>query len=98
MNLKLVVASMSVLGLVTCPAFAAHHSKHKMKHKVAAHRDYKDMGSLPVQAEPVCIISQNTVIMDGMTQSYGRSMPNPCNPGWYNRIQMSGGVNVDLGK
>ncbi|EKD71644.1 MAG: hypothetical protein ACD_46C00139G0012 [uncultured bacterium] len=99
MNLKLVVASMSILGLISCPVFAAHQTKHKkMKHQqMAEHRDYKDMGSLPVQ-EPVCTISQNSVIMDGMTQSYGRSMPNPCNPGWFNRIQFSGGVNVDIGK
>jgi len=98
MNLKLVVASMSVLGLVSCPVLAASHSKHKHKHQTAS-RDYKDMGTMPVQKdEPVCTISQNTVIMDGMTQNYGRSVPNPCNPGWFNRVQMAGGVNVDIGK
>ena len=34
MNLKLVVASMSILGLVSCPVFAATHAKkkHHKKH------------------------------------------------------------------
>jgi hypothetical protein len=120
MNLKLVVASMSILGLVSCPVFAAttttttnakkhHHKHHKvMKHHVAE-TDYKGMGNLPVQPAPeVCTISQTAMIMDRMTQStpdvtssgmaVGRSMPNPCNPGWFNRVQFSGGINVDLGK
>jgi hypothetical protein len=44
------------------------------------------------------MISQNSVIMTDMTQNVGRSWPNPCNPGWFNRISVSGGVNVDLGK
>jgi hypothetical protein len=99
MNLKLVVASMSVLGLVSCPVFAAHakHHKHKsaMKDTQAmapvATRDYKDMGA-------ICTISQATMIMNSADQNTGRSLPNPCNPGWFNRIQMSGGLNVDLGK
>jgi hypothetical protein len=58
MKLKLVVASMSVLGLLSCPAFAADAPKHKkhyrhhhkMTRKVAATHDYKDMGALPVQS------------------------------------------------
>jgi hypothetical protein len=100
MNLKLVVATMSILGLVSCPAFAATHSKHKHKVKhqaVAATQDYKDMGSFK-DAGALCTISQAALVMDGMTQNVGRSMPNPCNPGWFNRLQFSGGVNVDLGK
>ncbi len=107
MKLKLVVASMSVLGLVSCPVFAAttpskhkhHHKAHKMmvvqQKPVVAHPDYKDM-SMP--AVEVCSISQASMIMDGMTQNVGRALPNPCNPGWFNRIQISGGVNVDIGK
>ena len=101
MNFKLVVA-MSVLGLVSCPVFAAttvkHKHHHKMRHHAVAHHDYKDMGSLPVQPVELCAISQTSMIMDEMTQSMGRSMPSPCNPGWFNRIQVSGGMNVDLGK
>ena len=98
-KLKLVVASMSVLGLVSCPVLAAAGSKHKHKHhQVASHeyKDYKDMGALPV--EPVCVISQASMTLDEMTQNIGRSMPSPCNPGWFNRIQITGGVNVDVGK
>jgi len=104
MNLKLVVASMSVLGLVSCPVFAAttntnnnyHH--HKMVKHHVAHHDYKDMG--PVQPAPVevCTVTPTTVLMEEMTQNYGRAIPNPCNPGWFNRIAVTGGVNVDLGK
>lgn len=100
MNLKLVVASMSILGLVSCPVFAAttNAKKHQKvtHHKVhqVAEPDYKGMGPAP----EVCTISQSAMIMDEMTQSMGRSMPNACNPGWFNRIQFSGGVNVDLGK
>ncbi len=99
MNLKLVVASMSVLGLVSAPALAGH--KHKsMKHQVAAHRDYKDMGSLPVQPAPeaVCTVSANSMIMTEMSQNVGRSLPNPCMPDWFKRIALSGGANFDLGK
>ncbi len=99
MNLKLVVASMSVLGLVTCPAFATqtqtkHHHRHH-KAKPVVHRDYKGMVPAPVE---VCTISNATLIMDKTTQNEGRALPNPCNPGWFNRIALSGGVNVDFGK
>jgi hypothetical protein len=103
MNLKLVVASMSVLGLVSCPVFAATSPKHKHHHRmmkakdVQERHDYKDMGALPV-VEAACTLSQASVILDSTTQSIGRSMPNPCNPGWFNRIQFSGGLNVDVGK
>jgi hypothetical protein len=61
---------------------------------VVAPANYK--GEIP--APEVCTISQPTLILDETTQSLGRAMPNPCNPGWYNRIQVSGGVNFDLGK
>jgi hypothetical protein len=98
MKLKLVVASMSVLGLVSCPVFAANTTMHKHHHKHhAAHHDYKDMGALPYK-DQVCTISENMMIMADMTHNLGRALPNPCNPGWFNRIAMSGGVNFDLGK
>lgn len=100
MNLKLVVASMSVLGLVSCPVLAAKH-KHKAKHHtMAAAADYKDMGSLPVAPakDQICTIPQSTVMMTEMSQNVGRSLPNPCMPDWYKRIFVSGGINVDLGK
>ena len=107
MKLKLVVASMSILGLASCPVFAAHANSNKHHHKShhvmaaqpAAHQDYKDMGAIPAAAPvEVCTLSQPYMVMDGMSQNLGRAMPNPCNPGWFNRIQVSGGVNVDLGK
>lgn len=110
MNLKLVVASMSILGLVSCPVFAATQSKsnmHHKHHKMVKEVDYKGMGNL-VPAPEVCTISQSAMIVDRMTQStpdvtsqglgLGRSMPNPCNPGWFNRVQFTGGINVDMGK
>src|SRR5579862_4658193 len=97
MNLKLVVASMSVLGLVSCPVFAAStEAKHRLHHKHHVAHEYKEYKD--VLPEPVCTISQNAMIMSSMDQDVGRAMPNPCNPGWFNRLQFSGGVNVDLGK
>lgn len=145
MKLKLVVASMSLLGLVSCPVFAAtdattttdssattatatatstdtttttatapvkkphvkHHVRvhHRVHHVVVTHHvvassepvNFKNEVLQPAPVE-VCTVSPNTMVMDGMTQSIGRSMPNPCNPGWFNRIQLSGGLNVDMGK
>lgn len=95
MNVKIVVASMSVLGLISCPVFAASHTK---SHHKTAHT-YKDLGELPPQSyKDVCVISPNSITMTEMTQNVDRSLPNPCNPGWFNRIQLSGGINVDAGK
>jgi len=103
MKLKLVIASMSVLGLINSPAFASHSYKHhhKVKHQTVTQRDYKhdykDMGSLPIK--PVqCVISSDALVLVDRTQNTGRSLPNPCNPGWFNRIRVSGGINVDMGK
>lgn len=96
MNLKLVVASMSILGLVSCPVFATTTVKKHQKVKpqaVAEYKDYKDMDTVPV-----CTITNNALSMTAMTQNVGRSLPNPCNPGWFERVQFSGGINVDVGK
>ena len=100
MKLKLVVASMSVLGLVSCPVFAAHQSKHKHHEKVMkqeVRNDYKEDYKEMAPAE-VCMISASSMTMNEMSQNLGRSIPSPCNPGWFNRVQFSGGINVDLGK
>lgn len=119
MKLKLVVASMSVLGLISCPAFAAtaddasanandsantsmtsvkhkHHHRHhqKMMKETTEAQNYKDT----FKDQAPCMISPTTMTMVEMTQNSGRSLPNPCNPGWYNRIWVSGGANVDIGK
>lgn len=96
MKLKLVVASMSVLGLISCPtAFAAtKHKHHKMNQQTEAQQNYKDT----FKDQAPCMISPTTMTMVEMTQNTGRSIPNICNPGWYNRIWVSGGANVDVGK
>ncbi|OGT39765.1 MAG: hypothetical protein A3F12_04375 [Gammaproteobacteria bacterium RIFCSPHIGHO2_12_FULL_38_14] len=105
MKLKLVVASMSLLGLISSPAFAAtNHVKHKKHHQKAmaqqttTHHDYKDMGSMPIQPAEACTLSPASLTMIQMTQNTARAIPNPCNPGWYNRLQISGGMNIDVGK
>jgi hypothetical protein len=145
MKLKLIVASMGLLGLISCPVFADtdtatttsgstsatattastssttsttakkhHRHKHRYHHKMKRHHvrhetkaeerreermeaeriSYK--GEMP--AVEVCSTSLQSIIIDEQTQSLGRAMPNPCNPGWYNRIHVVGGVNVDIGK
>lgn len=147
MKLKLVVASMSVLGLVSCPVFAAattpdtttttvtehkHHHKHhahenhengddngkehhhhmhhahhgyhhhearhheEEEHEVVEHHNYK--GECHPAVVPVCAINESYIILEEMTQNVGRALPNPCHPGWFNRIALSGGINVDIGK
>lgn len=127
MNLKLVVTSMSILGLVSCPVFAAsqsqtqtnhkhHHKYHKVNHEEKEdndnhkHRHHKahheeeetpdasDVRPMPVVAPVTCTVNQSTVLMQEMTQNMGRALPNPCTPGWFNRIALTGGVNVDVGK
>jgi hypothetical protein len=86
------------------------HNIHHVKHEARAeerreegreermeavqHVSYKD----EVPVAPACTISQSDIILDETTQNLGRALPNPCNPGWFNRIQLSGGANVDLGK
>ena len=104
MKLKLVVASMSVLGLLSCPVLAAtqakytHHKKvHKVSHHCVVKHHYREMAALPIQAAPVAIETEPKVdiyqaILDGMDHNTGRakSMPD-----WFNRIGVSGGANVD---
>lgn len=73
-----------------------HYVVHHVVPAQLVVNDYKNMNALLVQpATEVCSISQNAMIMDQTTQSIGRSMPGPCNPGWFNRIQISGGINID---
>lgn len=113
MNLKLVVASMSILGLVSCPVLAATQAdsppphKHRVHHKVKHHRvhhmvshDYKDYKGMELHPAPVqvCSMPREMLVLKSMTQNKGRACPNPCMPDWFNRIMVAGGVNVDLGK
>lgn len=84
-----------------------HHHHHVVHHHVVVHKihhepivqaqpvDYKNEAPPPTE---VCSISHESMILDSATQSVGRSMPSPCNPAWFNRIQLSGGINVDGGK
>lgn len=107
MKLKLVVA-MSVLGLISCPAFAADTTatttKHKHKrmkhhhhHMVAAEPNYKgDFKGEMVQAPVVeaCPINNwYTPAMDAMGQNVGRAKPTvDC----YKPISFAGGINFDV--
>jgi len=97
MKLKLVVASMSVLGLVSCPAFAddapmkhKHHHHHvAKKHQMVSQADYKSMGALPVEN---CQPSQYAAVLDVMDQNTGRARPTEdCNK----LIAFAGGINFD---
>ncbi len=103
MKLKLVVASMSVLGLVTCSAYAAdatatapvkHHHHHMKKHPAASQDapaqpvSYKDMGALPTCP----IVDQYTTTLDVMGQNTGRAVPTEdC----HKLISFAGGINFD---
>ena len=104
MNLKpkLVVASMSVLGLISCPAFAAtHHHKHNHHHvmvtevrheheETIVRHDYKDMGALP----GCPLMDPNLMILDKMDQQYGRARPTEdC----MKLISFAGGIAFDAG-
>lgn len=90
MKLKLVVASMSVLGLISCPAFAATQAKHtaqKASHEEVYKGAYKD------EVMPMCPrIDVTTTLMDMMSQNVGRAKPTvDCDK----PIQLAGGINFD---
>ncbi len=95
MKLKLVVVSMSVLGLISCPTFAATNSQHKhhvkKHHPVVTQTDYKDYKDMvPVE---VCPLSDPYISMlDAMGQNMGRAKPNE---GCHKLLSMAGGVNFD---
>ncbi len=93
MKLNHVVASLCVLGLVSGPAFASHHNKQKKTDttpQTTVHQDYKGMA--------LCTMDPNDKIMIEMSQNVGRSLPDPCKPGWFDRVRVSGGINIDIGK
>jgi hypothetical protein len=69
MKLKLVVASMGLLGLVAAPAFAHHHP-----HPAVANQNFNHL-----------LVTAN--------QNVGRSSDHAA--GWFNRIHVHGGLNVD---
>lgn len=94
MKLKLVVASMSVLGLISCPVLAAtKHKHHKVKTIHVSHQVCKAMPELPVRPCAVTPLVDNAqIIYDSMGQNSGRI---GYFPDWYNRIIFSGGINFD---
>lgn len=93
---------MSVLGLIASPVFADtevqtqtlpkhkhHHHVKKVHHFVETH-DYKAMGALPTVVVPQ--VDTYQIMYDAMSQNTGRSK---AMPDWFNRIGVSGGLNVD---
>jgi len=81
-----------------------HHNKvrhHKVCRRSSAVvvRDYKGMGAmaaLPVQ--PVMVVETPRIdtfqnVMDRMEQNYGRAKPMA---DWFNRVNVSGGINADV--
>lgn len=92
MKLKLVVTSMCVLGLMSCPAFAATQTKQKVNHEHFKGEEtvgYKDEGLKLYTCPKVSIYEP---IMDAMSQNVGRAKPTvDCNK----PIQFAGGINFD---
>ncbi len=90
MKLKLVVASMSVLGLISIQADAA--TQHKHKHHVVKQPEATEVAykGLPVE---ICPLSDPYIsIMDAMGQNLGRAKPTQdCNK----LLSLAGGVNFD---
>lgn len=102
MKLKLVVASMSVLGLISCPVLADTQTKHKHHHHKKVHHhhhhaNYKEMGELPVQPAPVVqaapMVDMYSLTLDSMNQNLNRSVH--ATPDWFQHIAITGGANFD---
>ncbi|MDR3477844.1 MAG: LbtU family siderophore porin [Gammaproteobacteria bacterium] len=100
MKHKLIFASVGILGLISNLALAhtqtqsqAASYQHKKTHHVTEVQykgDYKDMGALPTIVVPQVDLHQ--LRYDAMSQNTGRSK---AMPDWFNRIGISGGLNVD---
>lgn len=107
MKLKLVVASMSLLGLVMGPVAFAHtaqkaktHHHNAKKHHAKHHRHHIRNAQTadfvpPARPEPVTASHSQNETLTMMNQNTNRGMPEP---EWFNRIGIGGGVNVDIGK
>lgn len=97
MKLKIVGASMIVLGLMSSQALAHKHKMHKKHHhtQAVAAEAYKGEGALPVQ--PVMMEScprtdMYTMLMTRMSQNVGRAVPTV---GCDNPLSVAGGINFD---
>ena len=101
MKLKLVVASMSVLGLISCPVLAASdQAEHKHHHRMKHHHEENYKGEEAVEAvgykgEVVSTCPRVSVydpILDAMSQNVGRAKATvDCDK----PIQFAGGINFD---
>lgn len=96
LNLKLVAASMSMLGLISCPAFAYDQNQQNVKQlrsSTQAHQNYKDEGMVYKDMGPICpVVSMYTLLTDSMSQNVGRAKPTvDCDK----PIQLAGGINFD---
>lgn len=90
---KIIIASLSVLGIINSPAFADHACANMQP--CADRGYYKDAGALPTKS---CLPTRSELIMYDITQNRGRALFNPCYPDWFDRIGFSGGINFDGGK
>lgn len=113
MKLKLVVVSMSVLGLISTSAIAAetatetthkHHHNVVAKQHVAHHRhtvrqEIEEMGgTMPVPcASTPCVVTNPCSALILSEMTQNLGRAYPC-PDWFNRIGVSGGINFDFGK
>lgn len=111
MKLKLVVASMSVLGLISCPLFAAAHSKHKTHHKRVHHRQHccpkpcfrqatvgNTMVAVPapcVQPQPCLELPRVDCTMLMLDAMTQNWGRGHAMPDWFQRIGINGGINFD---
>ncbi len=93
MKLKIVGASMIVLGLLTIPGLAAAHGKHHKHHmkQVEYKGDYK--GALPAPVVEACpLMDPYIATLDEMHHNIGRAKPSEdCNK----LISFAGGINFD---
>lgn len=99
MKLKLVVASMSVLGLISCPVLADQTTHKHRHHKTMSHANvqndykdvgYKDMGVRPVEVCPK--VDMYDSMLDQMSHNLGRAKPTVhCS----DPLSLAGGINFD---
>ncbi len=98
MKLKLVVASMSVLGLISCPVFAATTTKHKyQKHQEeTSYKGEEEVANYKGEAFPRLVtcpkVDMYQPLLDLMNQNIYRAKPTvDCDK----PIQFAGGINFD---
>lgn len=93
-NLTCIAALMSIVGLVSCPTFAATQTKNHQ----ATSENYKDQNAPSYKDEPIIPVdicpnvNMYTIWMDSMSQNVGRAKPTV---GCDKPIQLAGGINFD---